>query len=203
MGIKRVRLNSQQQQQRSSKPANLRRFPSSEDLSYPDLSNCRRRAFRTTPSTATSSSLNSSTANADTSTSATSITNRPAIHPAQRQGSVATIRPIVSHEKQKELDQLAVSVHYLKTQFWEEVRKAGHKRSTPIYEIENLSGSPGVIRQKGQQVICPVDGKQGAAYVHCIRKSKDFVGKATYMLSYSWRLVKRNQHWKMETGVWI
>ena len=33
--------------------------------------------------------------------------------------------------------------------------------------------------------MCPIDGKRGVAYVHCIN-GNDHVGTATHMLSYAW-----------------
>jgi hypothetical protein len=50
----------------------------------------------------------------------------------------------------------------------------------------------GVIRQKGATVRSPVDGKVGAAYVHCLDCKKN-VGRAYFMLSYSWGYVLHQQ----------
>ena len=86
------------------------------------------------------------------------------------------------------LDLLGVSVHHLQTYFMERVLAAGFSKDVKVYEIENLQGPPGLIRQQGTQVISPVDGKLGASYVHCFNDAKD-VGAANYMLSYSWRYV--------------
>ncbi|CAB9520079.1 Kinesin light chain (Partial), partial [Seminavis robusta] len=58
-------------------------------------------------------------------------------------------------------------------------------RHSKIYEIENLRGPPGVIRTKGANTVCPIDGRLGAAYVHTLQ-GEDHVGEATHMLSYSW-----------------
>lgn len=89
---------------------------------------------------------------------------------------------------------LAISVHYLATSFLEEVIAAGLDRTSSIYDIENstsdngddaLSSSLGVIRLKGVDVKCPIDGRKGAAYVHCIQGDHN-VGIANFMLSYSW-----------------
>ena len=174
-------MKHKRQQQRRQK--RVRKFPPSEDLSYPNIVDRRRGSHNGTNKSNcnhTASIINNN-----------KTTTRVPIHPVHRQGSVATINPIVSSEKQKELDLLAVSVHYLQTQFWKEVRAAGYNRKSPIYELENLSGPPGVIRQKGQNVTCPVDGKRGAAYVHCI-SGQDNVGRATYMLSYTWRYARFN-----------
>ena len=87
------------------------------------------------------------------------------------------------------LSHRAVSVHYLQAVFLQEVKSAGMDPATAkIHEIEDLSGPPGVIRSKGAAVRCPIDGRMGSAYVHCIPDEDDnCVGAANYMLSYSWR----------------
>ncbi|CAB9511907.1 Kinesin light chain [Seminavis robusta] len=93
----------------------------------------------------------------------------------------------------QQLDTLGVSVYHLKHNFLEEEVfaskhiKTGNplSRSSKIYDIENLRGPAGVIRKKGSNTICPLDGKMGAAYVHCLQ-GEDHVGEATHMLSYSW-----------------
>lgn len=81
----------------------------------------------------------------------------------------------------------AVSVHYLSTTFLEEVRAHdGLDHTATLYQIENLSSDDfGVIRKKGADVLCPIDGKMGASYVSCL-KGRDNVGDANYMLSYTW-----------------
>ncbi|CAB9496610.1 Kinesin light chain [Seminavis robusta] len=93
-----------------------------------------------------------------------------------------------------QLDTLGVSIHHLKHIFLErEVERpkknatTGHflSRHSSICEIEDLEGPPGVIRTKGATTTCPLDGKMGAAYVHCLQ-GEDHVGEATHMLSYSW-----------------
>jgi hypothetical protein len=87
------------------------------------------------------------------------------------------------------LEKLGVSVHYLKTFLLEEVLLTpGLSRDSTIYDCEKLEGPPGVIRQKGEDVLCPIDGQLGAAYVHCLG-GKDEVGDANFMLSYSWGCV--------------
>ena len=60
--------------------------------------------------------------------------------------------------------------------------------SSTIHEIENLqTPSPGgIIRQSSCHTICPIDGRMGSAYVHCL-EGASHVGPATHMLSYSWR----------------
>ncbi len=79
-----------------------------------------------------------------------------------------------------------VSVHWLNTGFLKEVEDYGKLPSSKIYEIENLHDETnGLIRQKGQDVICPRDGRVGAAYVDCLR-GEDHVGPANIMLSYGW-----------------
>ncbi|CAB9516000.1 Kinesin light chain [Seminavis robusta] len=81
---------------------------------------------------------------------------------------------------------LGVSIHYLQTSFLEEVTSTEPlSRNSSIHQIEDLeSHEGGVIRRKGADRVCPIDGKTGAAYVHCLQ-GKDSVGTADYMLSYS------------------
>ncbi len=84
---------------------------------------------------------------------------------------------------------LAPSVHHLQTVFLEYVKENDFDPSTAkVYDIENLqSEEPGLIRKKGIDVICPMDGELGAAYVHSILEDgDDHVGTATHMLSYAW-----------------
>ena len=79
-----------------------------------------------------------------------------------------------------------ISVHWLKHEFMEEIRKAGLSAKSKIYEIENLSGDKhGVIRSKGANVKCPLDGEMGAAYVDCITGINN-VGPSNVLLSYCW-----------------
>jgi len=93
--------------------------------------------------------------------------------------------------KEETLSRHAVSVYYLQTVFLKEVQEAGMDPSTArIHEIEDLHGPPGVIRTKGLAKRCPIDGRKGAAYVHCIH-GDDNVGIANFMLSYSWRCAHR------------
>ncbi|CAB9525616.1 expressed unknown protein [Seminavis robusta] len=89
-------------------------------------------------------------------------------------------------------EMLGVSVFYLEQVFLEEevcatTTTTGNplSKDSKVYEIEDLQGPPGVIRTKGANTVCPIDGKMGAAYVHCLQ-GKDHVGEATQMLSYSW-----------------
>ncbi|CAB9528961.1 Kinesin light chain [Seminavis robusta] len=93
---------------------------------------------------------------------------------------------------QQQLDTLGVSVSHLEHIFLEEISNFTDtttgdplSRDSKIYQVENLKGPPGVIRQKGANTRCPIDGRMGAAYVHCLR-GEDHVGEATKMLSYSW-----------------
>jgi len=105
---------------------------------------------------------------------------------------------------------LGVSVHYLATQFLAEVLATpGLSRTSTFYEIEDLSCDlPGVVRRKGLHMTCPIDGRKGASYVHCLffnnttagddankeepedtvcpRNNDDCVGVATHMLSWTW-----------------
>jgi len=85
-----------------------------------------------------------------------------------------------------ELKLLGISVHYLSTQFMTEVRDAGLNETSKIYQIEDLDiEQDGVIRRKGARVSCPIDNKEGAAYVHSITDTND-IGTADVMLSYTW-----------------
>jgi len=91
-------------------------------------------------------------------------------------------------ERVKELSMMAVSVFHLKTTFAEGLYAAGYSPSSTVYDIENLSGPPGFIRQKGHDTICPLTGKRGSSYVHALSSlDADQIGPANYMLSYSWR----------------
>jgi len=83
-------------------------------------------------------------------------------------------------------DFLAPSVFHLQTTLQERIKEAGLDETATLYQIEDLRvDTPGVIRSKGTDVLCPIDGKKGAAYVHCIN-GDDHVGTATHMLSYAW-----------------
>jgi len=82
---------------------------------------------------------------------------------------------------------LAPSVHHLSTQLMDDIGAAGLGRNSTIYDIENLQSAEfGVIRRKGADVICPIDQRKGAAYVHSIN-GDDNVGTATFMISYAWK----------------
>ncbi|CAB9520118.1 Kinesin light chain [Seminavis robusta] len=91
------------------------------------------------------------------------------------------------------METLGVSVFYLEQVFLEEVEAASHattgtplSKDSKVYDIEDLRDPPGVIRNKGADTVCPVDGKMGAAYIHCLEQGEYHVGEATQMLSYSW-----------------
>ena len=89
-----------------------------------------------------------------------------------------------SHLSKSELDMLGVSVHWLKTGFTEEVRAAGFGESATVYDIE-----PAVIQAKGQDLVCPVDGRPGSSYTHALLLSDSHshaVGPSNFMLSYAW-----------------
>ncbi|CAB9524044.1 Kinesin light chain [Seminavis robusta] len=83
---------------------------------------------------------------------------------------------------------LAVSVHYLRSTFLQEVLATpGLSRDSTVYDIENLDEeAPGVIRRKADHVCCPIDGRMGAAYVHGVDDDGISVGQANVMLSYTW-----------------
>lgn len=74
----------------------------------------------------------------------------------------------------------AVSVHHIDTTLQEEMFVAGLSRDAKVYEIE-----PDVIRKKGIDVVCPRDGRPGAAYVDCLQGA-DEAASASFMLSYTW-----------------
>lgn len=74
----------------------------------------------------------------------------------------------------------AVSVHHLCEGFMNKVLTAGFPRRAKIYQIEEK-----IIVEPSKDVICPRDGRRGAAYVDCIH-GVDNVGLATIMLSYTW-----------------
>jgi tetratricopeptide (TPR) repeat protein len=96
---------------------------------------------------------------------------------------------------EKKNDAKGVSVEYLRTTFINEVKSynQGKKSCVPnntanktIYDIEDLRDNRnGLIRRKGENIICPRDGKLGAAYVDCL-SGEDNVGTANVMLSYAW-----------------
>lgn len=75
----------------------------------------------------------------------------------------------------------ALSHHYLRSTFLDEIRAAGFDSQATIKDIVKQ-----VIEKKGDNVICPWDQKMGAAYVDCINEVPDNVGEATHMLSYIW-----------------
>ena len=85
-------------------------------------------------------------------------------------------------------DFLGPSVHHLQTVFQDEMREAGLSENATVYDIEDLrEDDPGLIRRKGLNVVCPIDGEMGSAYVHAIEAmGDDHVGTATFMLSYTW-----------------
>lgn len=81
---------------------------------------------------------------------------------------------------------VGISVHYLREGFLREVKEDNLSEESLIYEIENLQQAKnGTIRKKGENEICPRDGRKGAAYVDCLEGS-DNVGPSTFMLSYGW-----------------
>jgi hypothetical protein len=64
------------------------------------------------------------------------------------------------------------------------IGEAGFGRRSTIYDIEDLREERlGVIRRRGINTTCPIDGRKGAAYVHCLT-GEDNVGLPTHMLSY-------------------
>ncbi|CAB9497847.1 Hydra magnipapillata [Seminavis robusta] len=115
----------------------------------------------------------------------------------------------------KKLSTMAVSVYHLKTAFIKDLCAAGYGKSNSIYEIEDLRGPPGFIRQKGEGTVCPLSGELGSSYVHACKGGADNVGSANYMLSYSWKysvgdiidtldsFCKANKKNPKRTYVWI
>lgn len=105
------------------------------------------------------------------------------------------------------LDLLGVSVDHFENVIYPQFRKAGHDHHSKMYIVENLKnathGFSSVIRDKGKNVFCPMDGQRGASYVHALLYDTDststdgkqyisnggkpnVVGPATIMISYSW-----------------
>jgi len=87
-------------------------------------------------------------------------------------------------------DLQGISVHHLADDFMDEVRIKfpDSAEDTKIYEIEDLSklDENGIIREKGKDTTCPIDGRQGAAYVHTLQ-GDEHVGPSSIMLSYAWK----------------
>jgi tetratricopeptide (TPR) repeat protein len=86
---------------------------------------------------------------------------------------------------------LAPSVYHLQNSFLKQIADSPHlKYNATIYDIEDLGNTkkPGLIRKKGLETTCPIDGELGSAYVHAIdeEENDDHVGTATHMLSYTW-----------------
>jgi len=118
--------------------------------------------------------------------SCTSVPENASVAEEEIEASSALSSRNQTQKNDKNLNQLGISVHYLQTQFMEEVCEAGLQETSKIYEIENLQNEePGVIRTKGLSIVSPIDNKIGAAYVHCL-KGDDHVGEANFMLSYTW-----------------
>lgn len=106
---------------------------------------------------------------------------------------MSTVEEIPSKNGRISVDPLGASVYHLKHVFLETrvCSCAKFNRASRVNEIENLQGDMGVIRKTSSDTICPIDGRKGAAYIHCL-EGNDHVGKATHMLSYSWRYVRTN-----------
>jgi len=81
---------------------------------------------------------------------------------------------------QKNLSSRAPSVHFLKYYFRADVEAGGFAPDSSVYEIE-----ADIIRARGSDVLCPRDGKLGAAYVDTLSNDEN-VGLATHFLSYAW-----------------
>lgn len=73
-----------------------------------------------------------------------------------------------------------VSITHLAGGFLEEAAALGYGHDAKVYEVE-----PRVIRGRGKDLVCPRDGKVGAAYVDCLVGGSE-ASLATVMLSYTW-----------------
>ncbi len=118
-----------------------------------------------------------------------------------------------SNSNSNDHEMRGVSVYHLQTILAQEVANYDVLAPTlsedaldkTIYQLENLlhgqeveghQQQPGLIRRKGINIICPRDGKLGAAYVDCLPHHhnhdddddvvQDHVGRANLMLSYTW-----------------
>ena len=56
-----------------------------------------------------------------------------------------------------------LSVEYLCLSFLDEVAAAGYGRNSTVKEVEEK-----VIRGRGARLLCPRDGRPGAAYADCV-----------------------------------
>ncbi len=103
------------------------------------------------------------------------------------------------------LDLLGVSVDHFQNVLYPQILLAGHGHNSKMYSVENLNnaahGASSVIRDKGKNAFCPLDGQRGSSYVHALLHDTesnvsqkymsdsgkpDVVGKASIMISYSW-----------------
>ena len=86
-------------------------------------------------------------------------------------------------------DLLGISVHHLANNLTNLVcaERPHSGKDTTIHQMEDLRNHDknGIIREKGKDTICPIDGRIGAAYVHTL-EGADHVGPASIMLSYTW-----------------
>jgi len=79
-----------------------------------------------------------------------------------------------------------ISVFCLRNEFMEEIQSSGLPEDSTVCQVEDLdSAQHGVIRKKGAGIVCPRDGKRGAAYVDCLQGAEN-VGPANVLLSYCW-----------------
>jgi hypothetical protein len=87
---------------------------------------------------------------------------------------------------------LGVSVFHLSKHFLHDVASyPGLSSGSKFCEIENLNSSTGFVRERGKSSVYPIDGRKGAAYVHCLQ-GEDHVGLANHMLSWTWRYCVRD-----------
>lgn len=77
-----------------------------------------------------------------------------------------------------------VSLHWLQNGFMSELKSNGNDTKCMVQELDDLTKETGLIREKGQNIACPVDGNYGAAYVNCL-VGEDNVGPTTVLLLHS------------------
>jgi hypothetical protein len=103
--------------------------------------------------------------------------------------TATTSKPILTSNNGCSISQeKGVSINYLKNTFADEVKSYSDSNnlSQTIYDLEDTRQEDnGFIRSKGENEICPRDGKVGAAFVDCLH-GEDNVGVANVMLSYTW-----------------
>ena len=81
-----------------------------------------------------------------------------------------------------------VSLHWLKHGFMSELKSNGKDEKSTVKDLDDLKKDSGIIRQKGQNITCPVDGNYGTSYVDRL-VGQDNVGPTTILLlhSHAWK----------------